>query len=332
MPMEKRYKHLTLAERDRMMEMLFEGRKQSEIARELGRDKGTISRELKRNASPEYKKYLSHRAHERADKRRIKASRRERLKDEDLRRYVKEKLILGWSPELIAGRIKTELVGIAISHEAIYQYIYDSKTPGREELIKCLIRAHRKRKKKGIGRKQKRTKIPDRISIEERPASVETRQEIGHWEGDSVVSRKSKEALNSLAERKSRLVFITKLPRKGAKETRDAVIGRLKVLPEHARKTLTLDNGTENTRHKEITEAIGTRCYFAHPYASWERGTNENINGLIRWYLPKGTDFSKITEEQVARIEWLINNRPRKCLGFKTPYEIASSHGVALRS
>jgi len=179
---------------------------------------------------------LSHRAHERADKRRSKASRRDRLKDEDIRQYVKEKLILGWSPELIAGRIKTERIGASISHEAIYQYIYDSKTPDREELIECLIRGHRKRKKKGIGRKQKRTKIPGRVSIEERPESVETRKELGHWEGDSLVSRKSKEALNSLTERKSRLVFITKLPRKGAEETKDAVIGRLKDLPEHARK------------------------------------------------------------------------------------------------
>jgi len=179
---------------------------------------------------------LSHRAHERADKRRSKASRRDRLKDEDIRQYVKEKLILGWSPELIAGRIKTERIGASISQEAIYQYIYDSKTPDREELIECLIRGHRKRKKKGIGRKQKRTKIPGRVSIEERPESVETRKELGHWEGDSLVSRKSKEALNSLTERKSRLVFITKLPRKGAEETKDAVIGRLKDLPEHARK------------------------------------------------------------------------------------------------
>jgi len=145
-----------------------------------------------------------------------------------------------------------------------------------------------------------------------------------------LVSRKSYVALNSLVERKSRLLKLTKLNRKTAVNTRETIVRRLKDLPYKARKTLTMDNGTENAEHQKITAAIGIECYFAHPYSSWERGTNENINGLIRWYLPKGTDFNTITDEQIDRIESLINNRPRKCLNYKTPLEVASQF-VALR-
>jgi IS30 family transposase len=153
-----------------------------------------------------------------------------------------------------------------------------------------------------------------------------TRKEFGHWETDSLVSRKSSAALNSTTERKSKLLFLTKMPAKTAKETSGIIIDeRFKELPFYARTTLTLDNGTENVQHGYITAKLGTKCYFAHPYHSWERGTNENTNGLIRWYLPKGTDFSKITNKQIMFIESALNNRPRKCLGFKTPIEVASS-------
>jgi len=196
-------------------------------------------------------------------------------------------------------------------------------------LIGCLVRGHRKRKKKGIGRKVRKTKIPNRIPIEERPLSADNRSWFGHWEGDSMVSRKSLAALNSLVERKSRLLFLTRLERKTAELTSDAVIERLGLLPKGARRTLTLDNGSENSRHEDITEAIGTRCYFARPYASWQRGSNEQVNGLIRRYFPKGTDFGKVTDEQVEKVESIINNRPRKCLGYKAPLEVASA-SVAL--
>jgi IS30 family transposase len=325
--MEKQYKHLTMTERELIAKMKYEGKDAGEIASTLGRNKSTISRELKRNSSAEYKCYTPCRAQHRSDERRQAASRRPRLKDDKVRRYINEKLALGWSPELIAGRLSMEHPGFSISYEAIF---YHPMTSGREELIACLRRAHRKRKQKGIGRKQRKTKIPNRISIEARPLSVESRRYYGHWEGDSLISRKSLAALNSLTERKTRLLLLTKLTRKGAEETKDAIIDRLYLLPAKMRRTLTLDNGTENARHEEITTECGIKCFFAHPYSSWERGTNEHINGLIRWYLPKGTDFSKISDEQVAHIESLINNRPRKCLGFKTPLEVASSC-VALR-
>jgi IS30 family transposase len=328
--MGKEYKHLSLEERDKITEMKVLGYSLTEIGKALGRDKSTISREVSKNSSPKHKLYLSHRAHERAINRRKEAYRRPKLKCEEIASYVRSKLELGWSPEQIAGRIGIEHPGLYISHEAIYQYIYHPKTPDREELIGYLRRAHRKRKRKGVNRRERRTKIPNRIPIEARPACVEERMEFGHWEGDSLVSRKSLVALNSLVERTSKLLYLTKMKRKTAEETHRVVVERLNRLPQTARLTITMDNGTENAKHQDITAAIGTKCYFAHPYASWERGTNENTNGLVRWYLPKGTDFSKITDEQIRQIESLINNRPRKCLGYKTPLEAASPY-VALQ-
>jgi len=328
--MGKQYNHLTMTERELIAKMYWEGEGVNEIARILNRNKGTISRELKRNSSSEYHCYTPCRAQQRSDDRRKAASRRPRLKHEGIRQYIREKLLLGWTPELIAGRLALDHPKCLISHEAIYQYIYHPKTPDREGLIACLRRAHRKRKQKSMCRKERKTKIPNRVSIEARPKSVAYRRTYGHWETDSLISRKSLIALNSLTERKSRLLFLTKIQRKGSEDTKKAIIRRLLTLPTHMRRTLTLDNGTENAQHEDITAVLGMKCYFTHPYSSWERGTNEHINGLIRWYLPKGTDLAKISNEQIAMIESLINNRPRKCLGFKTPLEVASSC-VALR-
>lgn len=323
--MGKGYKQLGLQERDRIAELKCLGHTVTEIAEVLGRSKGTISRELRRNATPAYRVYLSHRAHERAVKRKREAGQRPRLKNDQVVWYVRARLAEDWSPELIAGRIGRDLPGQSISHEAIYQYIYHPGTRGREELIGSLARRHLKRKPKGVGRKERKTKIPNRVPIEERPVSADNRSRFGHWEGDSLVSRKSVSALCTLVERKSRYTMLSRLTRKSAKLTRDAVIERLEPLRPKARRTLTLDNGTENARHEEITEAIGTKCFFARPYASWQRGTIENVNGLVRRYFPKGTDFGKITDDQVAWVESRINNRPRKCLGYKTPNEVAKT-------
>ena len=324
------YSHLTLSERDVITTMLAQKKTLGEIAKALNRSKSTISRELQRNSSPEYKLYLSHRAHGRASERRKRASERPRLKNGWIVSYMTAKLEQGWSPEQIAGRIGLDHPGLSISHEAIYQYIYHPETEGRQELIGCLRRAHRKRKNKVSGRSERRTKIPNRVSIDSRPPAVDNRSRYGHWETDSLVSRKSLVALNSLVERKSRFLMLTRIRRKTAEATCKAVVGRLEAVHPKARRTLTMDNGTENAGHEEITAAIGIKCYFTHPYSSWERGTNEHINGLVRWYLPKGTDFRKISNKQIARIEYLINNRPRKCLGFKKPIEVAYPF-VALR-
>ena len=249
--MGKGYGHLSLTERDRITELRFQGMSLREISKELGRSPSTLSREIKRNATPAYKVYLSHRAHERAVTRKRSAGVRPRLKEERIASYVRSRLAWDWSPELIAGRISQEIRGIAISHEAIYQYIYHPKTEGREELIRCLIRGHRKRKKKGIGRKERKTKIPNRIPIEERPLSADNRSRFGHWEGDSLVSRESLAALNSLVERKSRLLLLTRLERKTAEQTSDAVIERLQGLPDLGRGALlrwTTAPRTQDTR------------------------------------------------------------------------------------
>jgi IS30 family transposase len=323
--MPKPYKHLSQEEREIIANLLSGGSSLGDIAKAVGRDRSTISRELTRNSPPERRRYVPCRAHARACERKTKANKHERLKNDLVRQYVKEGLAKGWSPEQISGRIRIDHPGQTINHEAVYQYIYHPQNPDRLEMIQLLRRAHKKRKNKGIGRKVRKTKIPNRIPIDARPKSIEDRRHYGHWEGDSLISRKSKAALNTLVERKSRLVLITKLLRKSADETNRAVIDRLKKLPAKGRQTLTLDNGTENAKHELLSIKLGIRCYFARPYASWERGTNENINGLIRWYLPKGTDFRTITPEQIARIEYLLNSRPRKCLGYKTPLEVAAS-------
>ncbi len=328
--MSKTYVHLTEEERELIAQMRWEGHRPSEIARALDRDKGTISRELARNASPGYQCYTPCQAHKRSAQRKLTARHsRPLLKNKKIQQYVRRKLKLGWSPEIIAGRFKK--AGQSISHEAIYQFIYHQDTPDREQLISQLCRAHRKRRIKGKGRKVRKTKIPNRVSIDARPKAADHRKQVGHWEGDTLISRSSKVALHSLTERKTRLLRLSKLKGKTAAETNKAVTRALRKLPAEGRRTLTLDNGTENADHAKLTAILGLKCYFADPYAAWQRGSNEQINGLIRRYLPKGTDLSKIDKDQIKNIEKLINNRPRKCLGFKTPLEVARSI-VALQS
>ncbi len=328
--MSKTYVHLTEAEREIIASMHWEGKGPSEIARTIGRDKGTISRELRRNASQGYSCYTPCQAQKRSVQRKLTARHsRPLLKSKKIQRYVRQKLKLGWSPEIIAGRLKKN--GQSISHEAIYQFIYHRDTPDGNQLISQLCRAHRKRRIKGKGRKVRKTKIPNRVPIAARPKAVDQRKQVGHWESDTIISRKSKVALHSMTERVTRLLRLTKIKSKSAAETNKAVTKVLKKLPPKAKRTLTMDNGTENASHEVLTETLGIKCYFADPYAAWQRGSNEQVNGLIRRYLPKGTDFSKIDKDQIKKIEKLINNRPRKCLGFKTPVEVASSF-VALQS
>lgn len=331
MPMGEHYRHLTVRQRERLAKLFYEGHCLAEMAKALRRNKSTISRELRRNGSPKRRLYRPCWAQVRSDERRRKASRRPRIRNEKIRAYVREKLALGWSPEIIAGRLALEHPSLHVSHEAIYQYLYDRRTKDRKELIQLLRRAHLRRLRKGIGRKVRKTKIPNRIPIEARPKAVDSRRYYGHWEGDTMESQKSPPVLNSLTERKSRVLFLTKLERKVAAETKRALVERLGGLPAELRKTITLDNGTENTLHEEITAEIGAKCYFAKPYASWQRGTNEQTNGMVRWYLPKGTDFRNISEEEIAAVEARINNRPRKCLKYRTPLEVFTQV-VALRS
>lgn len=325
--MPKPYKHLTSHERDLLSVLKSKGKSLREIARVLQRDPGTVSRELKRNAPPIHTGYyLAHKAHDRASNRACESRTHKRLKNDQIRQYVSKYLKHGWSPELIAGRLKLLYPELSISHEAIYQWVYvDAR-----DLIPLLVRAHRNRKCRGYSRRHKKTHIPERVSIRERPAKVFRRQKIGHWETDTAVSRQSLAALQVSVERKTRLTKLGKLSRKGARQMSIALTRRLSRYPKALRLSITYDNGSENTEHGRTNRILGTRSYFCEPFHSWERGTVENTIGLVRRFFPKKTDFAKISKNKIKSVEHWLNHRPRKCLGFKTPAEVFRSSSVAL--
>jgi len=327
--MPKKYKQLSIDDREAIQLGLWQHRSIRDIALVMGRSPSTISRELKRNVfSPVHRVYRPRFATQCAKERIVHRGRRPRLKNQLIREYVHTKLLADYSPEQIAGRLSVEHPEISISHEAIYQYIYSQyyyegygKCHG-EDLRRFLKRKHKMRRRKNVPFKTTRSNITGRISISERPKHIELRQDIGHWEGDSMVSRQSHVRLNTLVERKTGLLYITKISDGTASATSEAVCRRLLFLPKKNRQTLTMDNGFENSGHAKISALTGIRCYFANPYHSWERGTNENTNGLIRYYLPKKTDFNLVTDEQIREIEKIINNRPRKRLKWLTPLEV----------
>ena len=324
------YKQLKIEEREKIQELLWQSTSIREIAKAIGRSPSSISREIRRNLPPTVDRYTPRLSHERALLKRSCRGRKLRLKNGFIRRYVVSHLKLGYSPEQIAGRLSLEYRNESISHEAIYQYIYhkihsDYVKKGNIDLRAYLKRRHKRREMKGT-RKGQRIFRPKGPCIDLRPKEVEQRKTIGHWEGDSMVSRRSKYGLNTLVERKTGLVLISKIQNGTARVTADIVIDRLKFFPC---KTLTTDNGVENFEYEKIQQKLNISCYFAHPYHSWERGTNENTNGLIRWYLPKGTDFATIPEQVIQDIETSLNNRPRKRLGWKTPLE-AFNESVAV--
>lgn len=304
------------------------GRSARQIADELGRDHTTISRELRRHPPPEDGTlYLAHHAEKQARESKRRCGQRPRLKSVALRELVEHQIRDGWTPELIAGRLKAEGAGETVSHEAIYQYVY-AEAP---HLSVHLPRHRRTRRPRGYTRKHGKVLIPDRVGVEERPQEADDRKEFGHWESDSMASaRSSLAALNVLAERTSRFSFLSKMKQKSAPETSDAVIGRMEGLPASSRRSITYDNGTENVEHERINRRLETRSYFCRPYASWEKGTVENTIGLVRRFLPKGSDLSALTDEDVKEIETWLNNRPRKCLGYRTPAEVFAKLSGAL--
>lgn len=324
------YTHLTIEERERIQELIWEKKSLRQIAIKLGRSHSSLSRELRRHNPVQPKRYVPRKAQERALVRRTSRGRLERLKNEKIRSYVVSKLKEAWSPEQIAGCIKRDIKQ-TISHEAIYQYIYAQiyrngwgvLRPEKEDLRIYLKRRRKRRMIKGMRKVQKIWK-PQGISIEKRPKIVEKRKRIGDWEGDSIVSRKSRIALNTLVERKTGYVLITRLIDGTSSSTEEAVTRRLGTLPPHLRKTLTLDNGKENACASNLKKILNIDCFSCHPYSSFERGTNENTNGLIRWYLPKGTDFATISDEEIDAIEYALNTRPRKRLKWKTPLQALS--------
>ena len=327
--MKNIYTQLSCEERDKIAVLHARGLPLVEIARIIGRNKSTISREIQRNSAPVYNVYLPHKADTRAKERKSNAGIRPRLKVLMIKQYVTKKLKIGWSPEQIAGRLSKDHPGLSISHEAIYQYIYDKDTRKTTDLSKYLPRAHKKRKLFGQGHHHKSLHIPRRVSINERPKHIEKRNQAGHWETDTMVSRQSKKSLAVSLERSSRLLHINKLTSKQSHKLVNALTRQLSCYPQQLRRTITYDNGSENVEHERINEALGTRSYFCNPFHSWEKGSVENSIGLVRRFLPKKTDFGIISRYRLRKIENLLNNRPRKCLAFQTPREVMSS-SVAL--
>lgn len=326
--MGKQYKELSLEERERIAVLKGFGKSMREIARELGRNHSTISRELTKNSCFVAKRhcYLVHRAEMRARRRKALRGKRERLKNSQIREYVQEKMKLHWSPEQIGGRIQMDHPGLRISHEAIYQYIYEEAW----ELFPFLARKHKRRRLRFNYRKPQGLVIPCRVFIGKRPEEVNQRLVFGHWEADSMISRANLVSLHVLVERKSRLVKITKMLRNSSDQVRQAIVRRLTPLPEFFRLSITYDNGFENTGHREINRELGTQSFFCHPYHSWEKGSVENTNGLIRRFIPKKTNLERIPNTDLQRIENLLNNRPRKCLNYRTPKEVFKSLSGAL--
>lgn len=313
------YQHVRKEERDLIAVMRSEGKPFREIARILGRDPGTISRELSRNAPPVHSGYyLPHKAQARAEERNRESHRRPRLKDARVRRYLARCIRKGWSPELSAGRLaRRHPDWPTVTPEAIYQWIYTD----RRDLIPHLARHHRQRFPRGHTRKHRKTHIPARISITKRPQHIATRRTPGHWESDTAISRASRAALQVSAERKTRLAKLAPLQAKKARAMSTALNRRLSRLPAYLRKTITYDNGSENVEHERTNAVLGTRSYFTEPYHSWEKGTVENTIGLVRRFLPKKTDFGTISNKELRKIEYWLNHRPRKCLDYRTPAE-----------
>ena len=333
-----KYKQLTVEERERIQELLWQKTSLRKIAEELGRSPSSISRELKRNQTPKKQLYRPRLAHDKALERRTHRQDRKLDSNDQLKTYVVEQLRLGWSPEQIAANAQ-QTVGASISYEAIYQYVYAQVhragrgyvKPGKQDLRPYLARRHNRRLKQGFQKPHRICKGP-LPSIDDRPEEVTARSVVGHWEDDSIVYTPTCPVrLRTTNELTSGVVFIAKTKHATMADANRITQAQLGNLPPELLKTLTRDRGAENMGYLELEQSLGLDCFFAHAYHSWERGANENTNGLIRRFFPKGTDFRMLSDKDIARVEYLLNSRPRKRLGWKTPYEVFYElTGVAL--
>ena len=327
------YRCLSDCEREEISRGLALQETQAGIARRLGRNPGTISREIARNRGPHgYRAFSAgQRASASASSRRSGTQRLAR--EERLRTYVLAGLRRYWSPREIVRYMQWEYpedMALRISHEAIYQYIYVLPRGSLKKELVHALRQERKYRRKKEGKKgtaeETRGKIADMLSIEERPAEVADRSVPGHWEGDLIMGKYQRTALGTLVERTTRYTLWVPLgTQKDAVSVRQAYAQALQFLPQELAKTLTYDQGKEMSEHKQFTIDTGIQVYFAHPASPWERGTNENTNGMIRQFFPKGTDFSKVSRREVKRVQHLLNGRPRKVLAYATPYEVFHS-------
>lgn len=316
------YTRLSLQEREELSLGLLAGLSLRSMAGAMGRAPSTLAREVRRNSA--VWGYRAVRAQRYARTRRACCGGRRLDGNERLRRWVFGRLRRLWSPQQIARELKRRFAHeppMRMSHEALYTYLYVLPRGAlRQELLACL-RQHRKRRRPRSRGEDRRGHITEMISIEERPTQVADRSVPGHWEGDLIMGRANRSALGTLVERTTRSLILVPLKNKQATQVRRAYTREVKTLPRQMRLSMTYDRGKEMAEHRLFTRDTQMKVYFAHPMSPWERGTNENTNGLLRQFFPKGTDFSKLTRRQIKRVQHLMNERPRKVLDWRSPYE-----------
>jgi IS30 family transposase len=310
------YTQLTEGKRYQIYTLLSNGFTQTDVAAQVGVHPSTISREVLRNRGE--RGYRPKQANRKALQRRHEALKARRM-TENMQARVTKHLRLEWSPEQISGHLRCT-GRESVSHETIYQFVLEDKKSGGR-LYKQLRHSGKKRKKR-YGGSDRRGEIKDRVSIDDRPKIIEERDRIGDWEIDLVIGKNHKGAIVTIVDRLSLMTLIAKVSSKHADLVTSATTDLLRHYKSHGAHTITADNGKEFSGHKEISKALGVDFYFAHPYSSWERGTNENTNGLIRQYLPKGTEFGSVDYKKCQFIMDRLNNRPRKCLGYRTPRQV----------
>jgi IS30 family transposase len=325
----KTYKRLTLEEREEISIGFAENKTQNQIAVALNREPSTISRELSRlryNSSS----YRASFAQAIADSKKDHSPITMLLeRNEQLLAYVLARIRKRWSPQMIAERLVIEYpsdMDMRVSHETIYTYIY-CRTRGelKKELISYLNQKRRHRGHRSrIAEAHRKAKIPNLVSIEERPKTVEDRIVPGHWEGDLIIGANHASALGTLVERTTRVLILVPLKKKDAESVARAFAREMKTLPEQLKQTLTYDRGSEMARHQLFTSLSKTRVYFCDPQSPWQRGSNESMNGRIRRFFPKGTDFNKVSRKEIKHVQDLLNGTPRKVLNYQFPYEAFS--------
>jgi transposase, IS30 family len=319
-----KYQRLKLTEREEISREVAAGKSLREVAKTLRRSPSTITREINRSVV-DRKFYRAFIAQGRSNKILHQRHKNRKLDNNHaLRKIVLFYLAKKWSPEQIAKRLVIlypDDMNMRVSHETIYSYVYVlPRGELKRELAACLRRGHKNRYKNKEGRR-KSGPIQDYLSIEERPAEVADRVIPGHWEGDLLIGGRHASVMGTLVERTTRMTFLVKLENRYARNVRKAFANEFRRLPEGLKKTLTYDQGHEMAEHKLFTKATDITVYFAHPSSPWERGTNENTNGLLRQYFPKGTDLSQFTRVQIKKVQDELNDRPRKALGWHTPHE-----------
>ena len=334
------YTRLSAADREEISRAVATGASIRAIARQVGHAPSTISRELRRTGHSRLRYRRCHYRALPAQRLAVRVGRRRRrprtlVRHRRLRTYVVAGLARRWSPEQIAIRLAAEYPADAtmrISHEAIYTYLYVlPRGQLRRELLAALRQRHKRRRGRRAHRAhERRGQLPDMLSIEERPAEVADRTIPGHWEGDLLMGRRSASALGTLVERTTRTTLLVPLKAKDATSVRRAFAREMRPLPRQMRRSLTYDRGKEMAEHRLFTETTGIQVYFAHPQSPWERGTNENTNGLLRQFFPKRTDFSKVSRREIKHVQTLMNGRPRKVLHWRTPSEAFYGLPVAL--